>query len=352
MTYIFRSTQTDPRARGREFGAIHADRIEQSLQSYSYICSELIGRKFDFKRDFTALGLEALAAVRKAAPALCDEMEGLAEGAGLEPGVIGALNARTEIMAKLRVSYPGECSAVIHVEAAGETPVALQNWDWFEPAADNGMVWEIPHRDGSMTTTYTEFGMVGKIGINTHGVGALFTILRHARDGEGIGFPVHVAARHAIDTGTNITRAMMALVGAQVSASSSINLVSVEAGSRTAASVELFPGGPGVVFPDAGGLLVRTNNFITAEASKEDVLARSFPDTLLRRDILLRKLSRLKSPTEQDVLSAMCSRVGGEYAVCAIPTPGQKAPVRKTAATVILDFEKATLRVVDGGYRN
>jgi isopenicillin-N N-acyltransferase-like protein len=351
MAYVFRSTQVEPRARGEEFGSVHADRINDSIASYSYIYSELIGRKFDFAKDFLSFGLEALAATRRQAPALCEEMIGIAEGAGIEPAIIGALNARTEILARLRVSYPGECSAVAHIDPAGTEPLALQNWDWFEPAADNWLVWEIPHRDGSMTTTFTEFGMLGKIGINSHGVGALFTILRHANDGANIGFPVHVAARWALDTGKNITTAMRSLALVKVSASSSITLVSNEANSRTAVGFELYPRGPGIVFPNDKGLLVRTNHFLTAEAEKGDKQPSAFPDTFLRRDILMRRLAPINHPTVDDVLAVMCNRIGGEYAICAIPTADQKQPCRKTAATVILDFERHTLRVIEGGYR-
>ncbi|MFB9267960.1 C45 family autoproteolytic acyltransferase/hydrolase [Bradyrhizobium erythrophlei] len=347
MVHVFRSTELVPHKRGEEFGAVHADRINESIRAYSYIYSELVGRKLDFKRDFSAFGLEALKAIRDVSPSLCDEIEGMAAGAGLDSTVVGALNARTEILAKLRAAYPGECSAVVHVEPSGDTPIALQNWDWFEPAADNWLVWEIPHQDGSLTTTFTEFGMVGKIGINNHGIGVLFTILRHAHDGKGVGFPVHVAARHVLDEATNIARAMRLLVAAKVSASSSINLVSVEAGKRTAVSVELFPGGPGFVFPDGKGLLVRTNHFLSTEGAKGDLVPTTFPDTLLRRDILMRSFARLERPTVEDILAAMTDRVGGEFAVCAIPTAGQPRPVRKTAATIILDFDRASLKIID-----
>jgi isopenicillin-N N-acyltransferase like protein len=345
--YVFRSTETDPRQRGITFGAAHATRIVESIRAYEFIYSALVGRKVDFHRDLTEPGLKALAVIRTASPDLCEEIEGMAEGAGLNPAVMGALNARTEILASLRAKAPGECSVVIHIDAADGKPIALQNWDWFEPAADNWFIWEIPHRDGSLTTTFTEFGMVGKIGINSHGLGVLFTILRHGADGGEMGLPVHVVARHVMDNGTNITRAMRWLTEARVSASSSINLVSVEAGQTTAVSVELFPGGPGFVFPDDHGVLVRTNHFLTPSAADQDQVSRSFPDTLLRRDILRRRLAKMPCPALNDVVQLMTNRVGGEFAVCARPEVGQVPPVRKTAATVVLDLEARTLRTVD-----
>lgn len=345
--YTFRSTETDPRRRGITFGATHATRIAEGIRAYEVIYSALAGRKIDFHRDLSGSGLKALAAIRAAAPDLCDEIEGMAEGAGLSPAVMGALNGRTEILAALRVKAPGECSVVIHVDGAGGRPIALQNWDWFEPAADNWLVWEIPHGDGSLTRTFTEFGMVGKIGINSHGLGVLFTILRHGADGGEMGLPVHVVARQVMDKGTNIARAMRWLTEVRVSASSSINLVSAEDGEATAVSVELFPGGPGFVFPDEQGVLVRTNHFLTARAAEQDQVVTTFPDTLLRRDILRRRLAKMPCPAVDDVIALMTNRVGGEFAICSRPEAGQAPPVRKTAATVVLDLEERTLRTLD-----
>jgi len=162
--------------------------------------------------------------------------------------------------------------------------------------------------------------------------------------------PVHAAAR--LDLGKNINRAMQALASADVSASSSITLVSTEAGARTAVSVELFPGGPGFVFPDASGLLVHTNHFLAEEPRPGDREAKAFPDTLLRRDVLVRGLSRIARPTLADALSLMCSRVGGEGAVCALPDRALgNDPQFVTVATIILDFERRALKVIEGGYR-
>jgi isopenicillin-N N-acyltransferase-like protein len=348
MTYVFRSTASAPRERGREFGALHAARIRKTVDAYSAFFARLAGAPVELE----PFGAAALAAVRAQAPALCEEMEGIAEGAGLGAEIIGALNARTEILACLKARLRGECSAVVHVEAAGSAPIALQNWDWYEDLADNWLVWEIPHADGSMTTTFTEFGIVGKIGINSHGIGLLFTILHHAADGARIGMPVHAAARLALDNGRNINRAMTALAAADVSASSSLTLVSTEAGARTAVSVELYPGGPGFVFPDARGVLVHTNHFLAEEARAGDQEAKAFPDTLLRRDILLRGLHRIAQPTLAQALSLIGSRVGGEGAVCSLPDRSLgNDPQSVTVATVILDFESRSLQVIEGGYR-
>ncbi len=346
MTYTFRSTELQPFARGQEFGARHRQQIQATLDGYASLFSFLTNEGFDL----AAFGAEALAGIGAHAPRLREEIEGIAAGTGLSPALLGALNARTEILARTKGRRRGECSAIVHIEPSGATPIALQNWDWYDGFLDKWLVWEIPHADGSMTTTFTEFGIVGKFGINSHGVGTLFTILAHAADGGAIGLPVHVAARKVLDEGTDINQAMMVLTNGTYSASSSITIVSTEAGFNTAVTAEIYPEGVEFVFPDENGLLVRTNHFQAEATRRADQTVRIFPDTLLRHHVLQRQLSRVRQPKLADILSAMRCGVGGDCAVFTKVNPELAGtPQFVTVATVALDFQNNTLRVLSTG---
>lgn len=346
MTTVFRSTAHDPRERGQEFGKTFATKVQSNVGTYSAMFNRLSGGGYDI----ALAGREALAATLTFAPALHEEMLGIAEGAGIAPDLIGALNARTEILAAIGASTRGECSAVIHLPPDLTAPVAVQTWDWFQILNDHWLVWEIPLADGSMTKTMTEYGIVGKSGLNTRGLGLLFTILHHRADGARIGLPVHIAARHTLDTAANIARAAQLLASADVSASSSINLVSCESGLGAAMSVELYPGGPGFILPDEAGFLIHTNHFLAPEPAARDTEPKKFPDTLLRRDLLRRRLGTFPRPTSANVLDVMKSHVGGEGAVCCHPSPGGD-PLEQyaTLATVILDVQGGELKVLKGG---
>jgi isopenicillin-N N-acyltransferase like protein len=346
MTRLFRSTATGPRARGIEFGCIHGDKIRANIAIYKGLFDSRAGGSFDA----TGAGGEALAATKSFAPDLHAEMLGMAEGAGVDPALIGMLNARTEVLALFGAGGRGECSVIIHVAHDAVPPVAVQTWDWFCVLRESWLVWEIPLADGSVTKTMTEYGIVGKSGMNTRGLGLLFTILHHVDDGKRIGVPVHVAARHALDAASNIARAAQMLACADVSASSSINLVSCEDGVSAAMSVELHPGGPGFVLPDARGFLIHTNHFLAPGLSGFDTAPRSSPDTLLRHDLLRRKMAALKEPGERAILSAMASHSGGDGAVCCHREPGaDAASAYETLCTVSLDLARGELRVHAGG---
>jgi isopenicillin-N N-acyltransferase like protein len=346
MTTVFRSTVLDPHARGQEFGRTFAEKIKSNVEAYHGMFDRLSDSSFDVAE----AGRAALAATENFAPPLHQEMLGIADGAGVEPALVGALNARTEILACIRAKTRGECSAVIHLPPELDAPVAVQTWDWYHMFRDSWLVWEIPLADGSVTKTMTEYGIVGKSGLNTRGLGLLFTILHHTADGAGIGVPVHVAARWTLDSAANIYRAGQLLASAEVSASSSLNLVAYENGIGKAMSVELHPGGPSFILPDAAGFIIHTNHFLAAGPAAHDTEPKSFPDTLLRHDLLRRHLGTFVRPTIDDVLAVMKSHEGGEGAVCCHPEPGADAATSyETLSTVIVDVKSGTLTVLQGG---
>lgn len=343
MTRHFRSTATDPHARGVEFGRAHAADIAATLDGYLTMWRGLAP---DF--DVAAAGRAAIAATENFAPDLAAEMRGFAEGAGLDPALIGAINARTEILAAIKAPTRGECSAVISLPPQDAPPVVVQTWDWYHRFGGTWLVWEIPLADGTVTRTMTEYGIVGKAGLNSRGLGLLFTILHHEDDGAGIGVPVHVVARAALDGGTTINRAAQLAASARVSASSSLNLAAWDGQRAAAITVELHPGGPGFALPDETGLLVHTNHFLDPRPAAKDTEPRAFPDTLLRRDMLTRRL-RGRCASAGDAIAALDSHMGADAGLCCHPLPGDPADQYATLATVWADLVRGELHVHAGG---
>src|SRR6266850_1780490 len=127
MSHVFRSTPVEARARGMEFGSKHARQIQATIAAYR----RLFARATDRPVELEPYGREALAATKRYAPKLVEEMEGMAAGAGIDPALIGAINARTEILAAVGAKSRGECSAVVRVDRGGEGPAAVQTWDWY-----------------------------------------------------------------------------------------------------------------------------------------------------------------------------------------------------------------------------
>ena len=179
MIRHYRSAPASPRDRGRDFGAAHALRIAETARAYDALFAATAGRAVDVG----PLGDKALASIREFSAACAAEIEGIAEGAGLPVGQVAALNARTEILATLRVRQRGECSTVVRLGDQGQPPLALQTWDWHDCFADSWLVWTVEHPDGHVVHTLTEYGVLGKIGVSSAGLGINLNILHHADDG-------------------------------------------------------------------------------------------------------------------------------------------------------------------------
>jgi isopenicillin-N N-acyltransferase-like protein len=338
MTRTFTSAVAEPTARGYEFGAVHAREVANTVAAYRRLFAGLYAADVDLG----SVGARALGRIDAWAPELGEEVRGIASGAGIPVEHIAAINARTEIIAMLRrdLRVPvRECSAVVAVPRSDGVAVAAQNWDWYTDFADNWLEWTIPHADGRRVSTLTEYGIVGKIGVNDAGLGVLFTMLHHRDDGDDIGVPVHVVARRVLDRARAVGEGRAICASAATSASTSVTMV---AGGE-AVSAELWPGGPGFAPPDAHGVLVRTNHFLTDPARDGDEVPGEAPGTLTRYDTLRRMISGGAGPgvTPDDVVAALCDHTGG---VCSHPLAEEPADLRHgTLATVVLDLAAARL---------
>lgn len=346
MTLVqFRSTRLEPFARGHEFGRRFSREIGQTLTAYQTLFARVACRPYDLH----ALGTQALEAIAAFAAPLHAEIQGIADGAQLDVELIGALNARTEVLAYLGAQLRGECSTVVLADPCG-APVTAQTWDWYAEFAGQWLTWEIPHSDGRLTTTVTEFGIVGKPGVNDRGLGVHFNILHHQRDGEFIGLPVHVLARWLLDSCADLNQALQLCHAAPISASSVLTLVAALPGASSAVSVELHPGGPSLVFPDADGLLIHTNHFLAPDAKPFDTEPRAYPDTLVRYDLLRRRLNGRGRLSDRDLLGALNCHLGSTGALCCHPDPTLPAAGQyATLACVFLDVPQGTLRALPGG---
>lgn len=341
----FTSSVLGPAERGRELGERHRTDVARTVTAYRRLFAARATRPFDV--DLWAE--RAWAAIVELAPTAAEEIAGIAEGARLPVHEIAMLNARTELLAVADPTGAGsECSTVVALPEKG-VPVAVQTWDWYDAMSDDWLVWTIPHPDGSVVQTLTEYGVLGKIGVSSRGVGVMFNLLRHRDDAlaedKGIGFPVHLLSRQILDTAADADDAVAQARAVATSASTSLTVVDRDGRS---ASVELFPGGPDVVHPEAG-LLVRTNHFVS-DAGAPGCLAETIgPGSGIRRTTLLEALGDGPPGSPDRVVSAMThhAEVG---AVCAHPDPALDPVLRHaTLATVEIDVAACDLRVTARG---
>jgi isopenicillin-N N-acyltransferase like protein len=271
------------------------------------------------------LGAAVGAGVAAAWPALADELAGMAGGAGVEPALLWAVNARTELL-----GGAGECSLIGRVDG-GRATIA-QNWDWHPELADSRVLWTVEER-GRWFTTFTEAGMLAKVGLNCRGVACGLNFLSSSLDGGVDGMPVHVLLRAVLQDCGSLVDAMRLLLAARTSASACVTLAGVEPGGAGLVAVELCPGGPSVVWPGADGVLVHTNHFLGTPPSGRDREPGERPGTLLRRERLASLLA--SGASDRDALA--CHYPAGEP-VCRHDDPGVAwADRRATLLSLLLD---------------
>jgi isopenicillin-N N-acyltransferase like protein len=341
----FTSSPLPPHERGLEFGERFRRPVAETVAAYRRLFERRAGGPFDVD----LWSERAWDAISRLAPVHAEEIAGIAAGAGLRVEQVASVNARTEILVAANPTGQTECSAVVSLPP-GRPPVAVQTWDWYDAMSDGWLTWTIPHPDGRVVRTVTEFGMLAKIGVNDAGVGVLLTMLHHENDaaavaGGEIGHPVHLLSRAILDEATSTTEAVRIASQARTSASTSLTVVD---DGGDAVSVELFPGGPGL-FEPVDGVLVRTNHFVS-DAGRDGCLASTIGvSTELRRGHLVDAFAQAAPATPQEVLSAMLHHLP-EGGVCRHPLT-ETDPVlwNRTLATVAIDVSSRTVDVRPDG---
>lgn len=176
---------------GQQHGTCLREKIAATWEFYSQI---LFGNQLELLETY---GLKYLEAVRSFSGEYAAEMEGIAAGAGLAAWQISALNARTEIFhIVMEQMLAGECTTFYYPG----TRILGQNWDWMEQLESLFVVMEIERPDGHKILQITEPGIIGKIGLNSRGVGTCLNIITGGAS--EVGVPVHVLMRAVLDSDT------------------------------------------------------------------------------------------------------------------------------------------------------
>ena len=191
--------------------------------------------------------------------------------------------------------------------------------------------------------TLTEAGMVGKIGLNSAGVGVCTNFLQH--DHRRIGVPFHVILREAL----NAPRLGLAVAAVyrDVRADSGNYLLTHAAGE--AINLEATPSDVGFMYPERG-LLVHTNHFLTPRLQAGDRAIFESDNTLLRYGratrLLQAQAGRITVETLQSILG---DHFNHPKSICRHPDPTQPKVERSaTLASMIVDLTTGEMYVAVG----
>ncbi|KAL0579709.1 hypothetical protein V5O48_002273 [Marasmius crinis-equi] len=189
------------------------------------------------------------------APKIYQEMEGIAEGSGLNILDIVALNARSEIA--LGMFSDGCTSLGWNITEKGEVFLA-QNWDWVAPVQQNLAMVSIEQPGLPKVYMVTEAGIVGKIGFNSDSVGVCLNAIRaHPTDAKKV--PIHIALRLCLES-SSAQSAIEKLESLGGIASAQHILIADRSGPTGS---ELSPLGNAYLSPNKYGFVVHTNHFLS-----------------------------------------------------------------------------------------
>ena len=246
---------------GAAYGAAAADLITANNDTYL--------RRFERagldRAEVRRWGGEFQATTHAYHPRLGAMLDAVAEGSGVDPTEIYALNGRTELLyGNGRAAGDGECTAIGLI---GDGTLLGQNWDWHPDQRPYSLLLATTDERDHTVVAMAEAGMLAKAGLNSHGVGVCVNMLGCDRDGTPGGVPYHVILRSVLEA-SDLTLALRAVC--QSPRGASINLLIGQAhdgpGGGEVIDVEAVPGDVGFLHPDEHGRLVHANHLETRVA--------------------------------------------------------------------------------------
>jgi len=325
-----------------------------------------IGRNLDFYRRYLASETKAdpgrlreLAArfavpIRDQAPEQPEEIEGIARGPKRHRDEILMLNARSDllVLGKQRpqgTTRPGCTSLALTGTAGGAPAIALgQNWDWDAGLKGGTVLLRLRPAGRPRLVTFTEAGMVGKIGMNEHRLGVCLNFLGHRSDGEATapGLPVHALLRAALGC-RSLEEAYKLLAWAPRSASANILLAQHDR-TRGPQALDLELTANAVArLPLVDQTLVHTNHFKHATLAPGCEGGRS--RSSLNRDRTASELARALRSTERDpaarIRKVLGLRTGAPLSVSKTRAPSSTS---ETLAGIVMDLSQNRLWLAPG----
>lgn len=194
-------------------------------------------------------------------PAYHEEMQGIADGAGIGLLDIVAVNVRTEI--NFGLFSDGCTSLAWHTE---KRAYLCQNWDWMNAQKENLIVTKITQAGKPTINQITEAGIIGKIGFNSAGVGTLLNAIKvHGVDPSRM--PVHFGLRMALESESTM-EAVEKLESYGMASSAHI----LVADPNTAVGLEFTKSTFARCLPDGKGRVVHANHLLLEHLGEEDTV--------------------------------------------------------------------------------
>jgi len=283
----------DRREIGRQHGEAARAQIRSSIAFYQQSFKRASGLSWD---EILQQAPRWTPIVEEFLPGISEELQGIAEGAGIRFEEVLALNARGELshgnpFAEAEEEPEGCSSYAILPEASGDHHVyAGQNWDWLAQTGETIVLLKITQPGKPTVFMQTEAGQIGRHGANSAGI-ALNANGLGSRFGKGVAIPQPFIRRRILES-ADMQSALKAVFDSTQSVCT--NLVITHRDGFTI-DLETTPGRHGWMYA-TDGILVHTNHFISFVPEQIAATYRPFSvNSLWRLDRLKRGLEEVRT---------------------------------------------------------
>lgn len=266
-------------------------------------------------------------------PEYVQEMKGVADGSGNDLESIIALNVRTEIAYGM---LSDGCTALSW--KTSDSSFLAQNWDWNFEQTPNIISLHID-QGGARPTIHmmTEAGLIGKIGLNSAGVG----VTLNAIQAPGVSYnkiPCHLALRTVLNS-TSRAEAEDALRKFGVASACHITIADGATGANgfecTAFDIVEMP-------QNSNGICTHTNHLVESHKVEGTLFLNDSP---VRLDRIRELIKAMDKPTVQNIGEALKDEQN--YPVAINRAVGEKS-TSQTLFSIVMDLHARSARVKMG----
>lgn len=209
------------------------DEVHYSIDSYEQLFYNNAGLNW---KQAVELAKNYIDVIKKTNIDLLEEMEGIAKGASVEFEDILALNARSEIALTNNVN--DGCTSLAVMPPLSDKVYLSQNWDWRSAQSRSLIMIDIHQKKGPAIQMVTEGGIIGKIGLNNHGLGVCLNALRANVKSNQL--PVHLGLREVLNAGS-IDEAERKIIDGKLGSSANFLIAQKNSNTMRALNLELSP---------------------------------------------------------------------------------------------------------------
>jgi isopenicillin-N N-acyltransferase-like protein len=250
--YRFLRLRGTPIERGRQYGQACRVEIAHSIASYSAMFESFLGLTWDQARQRIS---RYLPYAENFSPKALEEIEGVAQGAGISFEDMFTLNCRSEIVMEQRVDGCTAFGVSPRVSGDGKSYLC-QNWDWISRQRKAKVIIQLEQPPEPTLLMVAEAGILAGKGLNSEGIGMVANALSTGCCEPGV--PVHFLLRKVLESPT-LSDAVESVAVARRA-----NCVNFLLGTHEGdfLDIEAAPEDFGVLTREEGGFLCHTNHFL------------------------------------------------------------------------------------------